>query len=182
MMSLLSLRKKKLPPAIEPVASAFPLLRDAEIAAAFAGQRSAGDFYDSFRVSPDALKECRDVIAQRFGEKYLPEKPNFYSSRSGAQEAHECIRPTHVEMAPESLRGRVIATMICVTVAAAPAGGLAGGWLAEHLGLRSAIFFAGAGAMLLVLVVAWTSPLLRLRSLEEVQPRRVESVAEEMAG
>jgi MFS family permease len=83
--------------------------------------------------------------------------------------------------APESLRGRVIATMICVTVAAAPLGGLAGGWVAEHLGLRTAIFFAGGGAMVLVLIVAWASPLLRLRSLEEVQPRRVESVAEEMA-
>ncbi|MBV9192029.1 MAG: MFS transporter [Betaproteobacteria bacterium] len=84
--------------------------------------------------------------------------------------------------APESLRGRVIATMICVTVSAAPAGGLAGGWLAEHLGLRTAIFFAGVGAMVLVLAVAWASPLLRLRSLREVEPRRVESVAEEMAG
>lgn len=84
--------------------------------------------------------------------------------------------------APESLRGRVIATMICVTVAAAPLGGLAGGWLAEHLGLRTAIFFAGVGAMVLVLIVAWSSPLLRLRSLEEVQPRRVQSVAEELAG
>ena len=59
---------------------------------------------DSFRISPDALRECRDVIESRFGAKYLPEKPNFYASRSGAQEAHECIRPTHVEMSPESLR------------------------------------------------------------------------------
>ncbi|HYL89130.1 MAG TPA: MFS transporter [Burkholderiales bacterium] len=84
--------------------------------------------------------------------------------------------------APEHLRGRVIATMICVTVAAAPLGGLAGGWVGEHLGLRTAIFFAGGGAMVLVVAVAWVSPLLRLRSLEEVQPRRVQSVAEELAG
>ncbi len=59
---------------------------------------------DSFRISPDALNECRDTIEKRFGAKYLPEKPNFYASRSGAQEAHECIRPTHVEMPPESLK------------------------------------------------------------------------------
>lgn len=59
---------------------------------------------DSFRISADALKECRDVIGTTYGEKYLPEKPNFYSSRSGAQEAHECIRPTHVEMSPESVK------------------------------------------------------------------------------
>src|SRR6185369_1405788 len=59
---------------------------------------------DSFRISVDALKECRDVIESRFGAKYLPEKPNVYASRSGAQEAHECIRPTHVEMDPESVK------------------------------------------------------------------------------
>ena len=84
--------------------------------------------------------------------------------------------------APEALRGRVIATMICLTVAAGPLGGLAGGWIAEHAGLRAAIWFAGAGALALVLAVAWASPLLRMRSLEEAQPRRVESVAEELAG
>jgi len=39
-------------PAIEPVESSFPVLRDAEIAAVFAGERAAGDFYDSFRASP----------------------------------------------------------------------------------------------------------------------------------
>ena len=59
---------------------------------------------DSFRISNDALKECRDVIEARFGAKYLPEKPNVYASRAGAQEAHECIRPTHVEMAPEQVK------------------------------------------------------------------------------
>jgi MFS family permease len=84
--------------------------------------------------------------------------------------------------APEALRGRVIATMICLTVAAGPLGGLAGGWIAEHAGLRAAIWFAGAGAIALVMAVAWASPLLRMRSLEEAQPRRVESVAEELAG
>jgi MFS family permease len=83
--------------------------------------------------------------------------------------------------APEALRGRVIATMICLTVAAAPLGGLLGGWIAEHAGLRAPMFFAGAGAIVLVLLATWASPLLRLRSLDEVEPRRVESVAEELA-
>ena len=83
--------------------------------------------------------------------------------------------------APEALRGRVIATMICLTVAAAPLGGLLGGWIAEHAGLRAPMFFAGSGAIVLVLLATWASPLLRLRSLDEVEPRRVESVAEEMA-
>ena len=84
--------------------------------------------------------------------------------------------------APDALRGRVIATMICLTVATAPLGGIAGGWIAEHAGLRAPMFFAGAGAILLVLIVAWSTPLLRLRSLDEIEPRRVESVAEELAG
>ena len=84
--------------------------------------------------------------------------------------------------APEALRGRVIATMICLTVAAAPLGGLLGGWIAEHAGLRAPMFFAGSGAIVLVLLATWASPLLRLRSLDEVEPRRVESVAEELAG
>src|SRR5204863_7619594 len=70
--------------------------------------------------------------------------------------------------APERLRGRVIANMICLTVATAPLGGLAGGWSAEHVGLRAPIFFAGVGAILLVFLAAWSSPLLRLRSLDEV--------------
>jgi serine phosphatase RsbU (regulator of sigma subunit) len=64
-MALLS-RAKKLPPAIEPVASAFPVLRNAEIAAAFAGQRTAGDFYDSIRVSPSrVLFGLLDVAGRR---------------------------------------------------------------------------------------------------------------------
>ncbi|HEY3322687.1 MAG TPA: type I DNA topoisomerase [Planctomycetota bacterium] len=59
---------------------------------------------DSFRISKDALQDCRDMIQKRFGAKYLPEKPNFYASRPGAQEAHECVRPTHVEISPEDAR------------------------------------------------------------------------------
>jgi DNA topoisomerase-1 len=59
---------------------------------------------DSFRIAQDAIQECRDLIGQRYGEKYMPEKPNFYSSRKGAQEAHECIRPTHIEHAPDQIK------------------------------------------------------------------------------
>ena len=84
---------------------------------------------------------------------------------------------------PDALLGRVTATMICLTVATAPLGGLAGGWIAEHAGLRATMLVAGVGAMALVLAVAWASPLLRVRSLAEAQaPRLTESVAEELAG
>jgi len=66
MKSLLKRRKVKLAPAIEPVASAFPVLRDAEIAAVFAGQRSAGDFYDSIRVNESrVLFGLLDIAGRR---------------------------------------------------------------------------------------------------------------------
>jgi phosphoserine phosphatase RsbU/P len=66
MKSLLKRRKKPQVQAIEPVASAFPVLRDAEIAAAFVGRRSAGDFYDSIRVGPSrVLFGLLDVAGRR---------------------------------------------------------------------------------------------------------------------
>ena len=84
---------------------------------------------------------------------------------------------------PDALLGRVTATMICLTVATAPLGGLAGGWIAEHAGLRATMLIAGLGAIALVPIVAWASPLLRLRTLREAQePRQTESVTEELAG
>ena len=60
---------------------------------------------DSFRIAPDALTDCRSYIGERYGAEYLPEKPNAYVSRKGAQEAHECIRPTDVTLAPDEIRG-----------------------------------------------------------------------------
>jgi MFS family permease len=84
---------------------------------------------------------------------------------------------------PDRLLGRVVATMICLTVAMAPLGGLAGGWVAEHFGLRATLLIAGLGAILLVPLVAWASPLMRLRTLDQAQePRQTESVTEELAG
>jgi|SRR5580704_6683397 DNA topoisomerase-1 len=59
---------------------------------------------DSVRVSADALTQVREYIGSSYGEKYLPEKPNFYKSKKDAQEAHEAIRPTDVARTPESVR------------------------------------------------------------------------------
>jgi len=84
---------------------------------------------------------------------------------------------------PDRLLGRVTATMICLTVSTAPLGGLAGGWVAEHYGLRSAMLWAGIGALLLAPLVTWLSPLARMRELPGPQePLMTESVAEELAG
>ncbi len=84
---------------------------------------------------------------------------------------------------PDALLGRVTATMICLTVSMAPLGGLLGGWIAEHHGLRAAMLFCGAGALVLAPIVTWFSPLARLRDLPKpITPRSAESVAEELAG
>jgi DNA topoisomerase-1 len=53
---------------------------------------------DSTRVSEGALKEVRNYIGQRFGASFLPDKPIRYRSKKGAQEAHEAIRPTSIEL------------------------------------------------------------------------------------
>ena len=44
-------------------------------------------------------------ITSSYGAGYYPETPNYYKSRSNAQEAHEAIRPTDVLRTPESLKG-----------------------------------------------------------------------------
>ncbi len=56
---------------------------------------------DSVSLSVEALGEIRDVIARDFGTKALPDKPNFYQTKSkNAQEAHEAVRPTSALRTP----------------------------------------------------------------------------------
>ena len=84
---------------------------------------------------------------------------------------------------PDRLLGRVTSTMIALTVACAPFGGLFGGWTAEQIGLRATLAIAGAGALVLAVVVAWKSPLTKMHDMPEPQePTGTESVAEELAG
>ncbi len=59
---------------------------------------------DSTRVSADAQNEARSYIAKKFGEKFVPNKPNVYASKKSAQDAHEAIRPISVDRTPESLK------------------------------------------------------------------------------
>src|SRR5271170_4902115 len=59
---------------------------------------------DSVHVSNDAMAQVRELIPERFGSSYLPEKPNFYKSKKDAQEAHEAVRPTDVSRTPEDVR------------------------------------------------------------------------------
>ncbi|MEK6682897.1 MAG: type I DNA topoisomerase [Nitrospirota bacterium] len=59
---------------------------------------------DSVRIAPEALKEARGYINSNYGNDYLPEKPAVYKSRKGAQEAHEAVRPTSIDIDPESIK------------------------------------------------------------------------------
>jgi len=59
---------------------------------------------DAPRLANEALAEIRGWLAKEYGDAFVPEKPNLYRSKKGAQEAHEAIRPTAIERTPQSLR------------------------------------------------------------------------------
>ena len=59
---------------------------------------------DSPRVSAEAVQQVRQWIHEHFGASFLPSKPNVYKSRKGAQEAHEAIRPTSMDLEPEKIK------------------------------------------------------------------------------
>ncbi|WP_444901443.1 type I DNA topoisomerase [Microbulbifer sp. SSSA007] len=60
---------------------------------------------DSTNLSKEAVESAREYIGENYGGKYLPDTPNSYSSKEGAQEAHEAIRPSDVRIAPNMLSG-----------------------------------------------------------------------------
>ncbi len=60
---------------------------------------------DSTHLAGDALDMARGYVKKTFGDKYLPEKPNFFSSSNkAAQEAHEAIRPTNADLTPSRVK------------------------------------------------------------------------------
>jgi DNA topoisomerase-1 len=63
---------------------------------------------DSTNLSGEALTMARSYIKSTFGDRYVPEKPNFYaSSNKSAQEAHEAIRPTDVNLTPTAAKEKL---------------------------------------------------------------------------
>ena len=58
---------------------------------------------DSTRIDPEAIADVRQYIRDTFEPAMLPEKPNVYASKKGAQDAHEAIRPTLSARTPESV-------------------------------------------------------------------------------
>ena len=59
---------------------------------------------DSLRLSEEAMAAAADFIRHRYGESYYYGKFHEYKTKAGAQDAHEAIRPTHVELDPERVR------------------------------------------------------------------------------
>lgn len=59
---------------------------------------------DSTRIAEQAQREALEYIRGKYGQQYLPEKPNQYKGKKGIQDAHEAIRPTSVLRDPELIK------------------------------------------------------------------------------
>jgi len=60
---------------------------------------------DGVQMAPEAIDQARAAIAKTFGDRYLPDKPRFYSTKAkNAQEAHEAVRPTDFSRTPDQVR------------------------------------------------------------------------------
>jgi len=59
---------------------------------------------DSTRLSDTAISDARGVIAKQLGKEYLPATPNEFKNKKNAQDAHEAIRPTSIELTPAKVK------------------------------------------------------------------------------
>ena len=59
---------------------------------------------DSLRLSDEALAAVRGFIQGRYGGGYCPASPRVYKTKAGAQDAHEAIRPSDVNLTPEQVK------------------------------------------------------------------------------
>ena len=59
---------------------------------------------DSTRISDEAIAQVRSYISDNYPPEYLPETPNVYRARQGAQDAHEAIRPSVLELSPDAIK------------------------------------------------------------------------------
>ncbi|MCL2082850.1 MAG: type I DNA topoisomerase [Oscillospiraceae bacterium] len=60
---------------------------------------------DSLRLSDDAVTDAREFIRSRYGKEYLPAQARKFKSKKSAQDAHEAIRPSYIELPPEAVKG-----------------------------------------------------------------------------
>lgn len=64
---------------------------------------------DSLRISDEAKAAAAVLIKDAYGEEYLPEKPRVYKSKSNAQDAHEAIRPSTIDLTPQRIKSSLSA-------------------------------------------------------------------------
>lgn len=64
---------------------------------------------DSLRISEEARRAGNEYIAGRYGKNYLPAKPRYFKTKSGAQDAHEAIRPTSAALTPSEVQSSLTA-------------------------------------------------------------------------
>ena len=64
---------------------------------------------DSLRISEEARAAGNDFIRNTFGAEYLPEKPRYYKTKANAQDGHEAIRPTMMDLTPEKAKASLTA-------------------------------------------------------------------------
>ncbi len=59
---------------------------------------------DSLRISEESRAQGNAFIKENYGERYLPEKPRYFKTREGAQDGHEAIRPSLIDLTPDKAR------------------------------------------------------------------------------
>ena len=59
---------------------------------------------DSLRLSEEAVAAAKEMIQSRYGKSYYPAQARVYKTKSGAQDAHEAIRPSDVKLVPEDIK------------------------------------------------------------------------------
>lgn len=64
---------------------------------------------DSLRISEEARDAANKYIVTRYGDKYLPSTPRYFKTKNGAQDAHEAIRPTVINLSPEEAKASLTA-------------------------------------------------------------------------
>ncbi|MBQ9635357.1 MAG: type I DNA topoisomerase [Acidaminococcaceae bacterium] len=62
---------------------------------------------DSTRLAAEAVASVRELTVQLFGREYCPEKPNVFSNKNNAQDAHEAIRPTSITRMPSEVEAHL---------------------------------------------------------------------------
>lgn len=62
---------------------------------------------DSTRISDEAAAAAKAHILNEYGEAYLPKYKRVFKNKNAAQDAHEAIRPTHIEFTPAEVKDKL---------------------------------------------------------------------------